>query len=107
MNNKMQVVNLLPAELRQQRDAFDVTHLGRYLVLMLLLLLLLYLAQYWQIEKRQRVVAAQAAGQVSLQQQLQELKRSIPADEKQRLQNEVQRYQRAIAERRDIRRAYA
>lgn len=91
MHEQLQLINLYPQRLRPQKDPLDWGHLKLYVSLLIAVMLLLYGWQWSNLQQSSKEQSIARLSQQQLKSKLETLKSSVPAGEKQRLENRLAR----------------
>ncbi|WP_299973501.1 hypothetical protein [uncultured Pseudoteredinibacter sp.] len=91
MHDQLQLINLYPQRLRPQKDPLDWGHLKLYAGLLIAVMLLQYAWQWRNLQQNYQEQEVARLNQQQLKSKLADLKSSVPAGEKQRLENRLAR----------------
>lgn len=97
MSDELQLINLYPARLRPKKDPLDWGHLQLYVLMLLGVMTLLYLWQWGTLQQQYDEQSLARLNQQELDNKLATLKASIPAGEKQRLEERLDREKERLA----------
>ncbi|GAA6153407.1 hypothetical protein [Pseudoteredinibacter isoporae] len=97
MSDQLQLINLYPARLRPKKDPLDWGHMQLYLLLLFAVMTLLYLWQWGTLQRQYHEQSLARLSQQELDNNLTTLKASIPAGEKQRLEQRLQQEKERLA----------
>ncbi|MBB6522364.1 PilN domain-containing protein [Pseudoteredinibacter isoporae] len=97
MSEQLQLINLYPERLRPKKDPLDWGHLQLYVLLLVGVMTLLYLWQWGTLQQHYEEQAVARLNQQELDNNLAKLKASIPAGEKQRLEQRLQQEKERLA----------
>ncbi len=97
MSDSLQLINLFPASMRPKKDPLDWRHLQLYVFVLVTVMAIVYVWQWSTLQKQSQELTTARLNQQQLNNKLSELKASVPAGEKQRLENELKREKERLA----------
>lgn len=97
MPDSLQRINLYPDSMQPKKDPLDWWHLQLYVIVLVTVMAVVYVWQWNSLKQQSQEHAVARLNQQKLSNKLNELKASVPAGEKQRLENDLEREKEHLA----------